>query len=74
MPNLVSFQRGNLSSFVFFFCWLRVWTQGLMLAKQLLYHLSHSASPFLCWVLSGSHKLFAPAGVKLWSSWSLPPE
>jgi hypothetical protein len=24
MPNLVSFQRGNLSSFVFFFCWLRV--------------------------------------------------
>jgi hypothetical protein len=26
------------------------WTQGLTLAMQALYHLSHSASPFLWWV------------------------
>jgi hypothetical protein len=39
--------------------------------------LSHSTSPFFFqWVFFeiGSHKLFAQAGFKLWSSWSLPPE
>jgi hypothetical protein len=30
----------------------RVWTQGLILASQVLYHLSHSASPVLCWIFS----------------------
>jgi hypothetical protein len=35
----------------------------LMLAKQVLYHLSHSTSPVLCWVFfRGSHELFARAG------------
>jgi hypothetical protein len=33
--------------------------------------MSHSTSPFLWWVFS--HELFAWAGFKLWSSWSLPP-
>jgi hypothetical protein len=34
----------------FFFNGTRVWTQGLTLARQALYLLSHSARPFLCWV------------------------
>jgi hypothetical protein len=31
----------------FFFCDTGVWTQGLTLARQVLCHLNHSASPFL---------------------------
>jgi hypothetical protein len=31
--------------FFFFLCHSRAWTQGLELARQALYHLSHSASP-----------------------------
>jgi hypothetical protein len=31
--------------FFFFFGSIRVWTQGLTLARQALYHLKHSASP-----------------------------
>jgi hypothetical protein len=30
------------------FCSIRVWTQGLPLSRQVLYHLSHSVSHFLC--------------------------
>jgi hypothetical protein len=33
-------------SFFFFFDGTRVWTQGFVLAKQMLYCLSHSSSPF----------------------------
>jgi hypothetical protein len=36
------------SSFLFCFWWYWVWTQGRTLARQMLYYLSHSASPFLC--------------------------
>jgi hypothetical protein len=35
----------------FFFGRSGIWTQGLMFARQALYHFSHSASPFLCSVL-----------------------
>jgi hypothetical protein len=40
------------------------------------YTLIHSTSPFFVIGISqiGSHKLFAWAGLKPWSSWSLPPE
>jgi hypothetical protein len=31
-----------------FFCW--VWSQSFMLAKQVLYHLSHTSSSFLLWL------------------------
>jgi hypothetical protein len=38
--------------------------------------LSHFTSPFCDFFFFeiGSHKLFAQAGFKPWSSWSLPPE
>jgi hypothetical protein len=32
---------------ILFFCDTGVWTQGLMLVRQMCYHLSHSASPSL---------------------------
>jgi hypothetical protein len=38
--------RGNI---VFFFCSTGVWTQGLTLARQTLYHLYHSTSLFFLW-------------------------
>jgi hypothetical protein len=50
--------------------------QGFMLAKQTLYHLSHSSSlfcPGYFWRW-GSCKLFAQAGLPLWSSWSQSPK
>jgi hypothetical protein len=48
----------------FFFGSTVVRTQGLTLARQVLYYLSHSTSPFLC-VLGtqiGSQELFGQAG------------
>jgi hypothetical protein len=37
----------SLILFLFFFFWkTRVWTQGFSLAKQTLYHFSHTSSPF----------------------------
>jgi hypothetical protein len=38
--------------FLFFFPVLGVWTQGLVLTRQTLYHLSHSPThtPFLIWL------------------------
>jgi hypothetical protein len=46
-------------SFFFFFCGTGVWTHGLMLAGQVLYHLSHSASPtvVIFWRRSLAHYL-----------------
>jgi hypothetical protein len=54
----------------------RVWIQGLTLARQALYHLSHSTSPvFVLGIFkTGFLKLSAWAGFKAQSSWSLPPE
>jgi hypothetical protein len=69
MPLLISAsQIGRITDishwffvFVFwggFFGDTRVWTQGLTLARQGLYHLSHSASPFSLVILEiGSHFL-----------------
>jgi hypothetical protein len=34
----------------FFFFFRGVWDWGFMLAKQVLYHLSHISSPFLLWL------------------------
>jgi hypothetical protein len=57
--------------FCFFFFELGFWTpQGLTLARQVLYHLSHSTSPLLV----GSHKLFVWADSESQSSWALPPD
>jgi hypothetical protein len=39
--SLVTQEQANS----FFFFW---WTQGFVLAKQVLYHLSHTSSPFCC--------------------------
>jgi hypothetical protein len=36
----------------FFFYGTGIWTQCLILAREALYHLSHSISPFLRWVFS----------------------
>jgi hypothetical protein len=36
----------------FFFGSTGIWTEGLMLSRQVLYHLSHSARSVLCWVFS----------------------
>jgi hypothetical protein len=49
-------------------CGAGAWTQGL--------HLKPPHQPFLAmgFFKIGSHKLFAQAGFKPWSSWSLPPE
>jgi hypothetical protein len=35
----------------------RVWAQGPTLAMQVIYHLSHSTSPVLCWIKKKTHKL-----------------
>jgi hypothetical protein len=53
-----------------------VWTQGFTLKKQGLYCFRHTSSLFCSGYFGGGgpHKLFAWAGIKLWSSWSLPPE
>jgi hypothetical protein len=32
--------------FLIFFCGTRIWNQGFSLAKQVLYYLSHTSSPF----------------------------
>jgi hypothetical protein len=54
---------------------LGFWTQRFTLARQVLYHLSHSASPVLCWIfLRGSRELFAWTDLEPRSSWSLSPE
>jgi hypothetical protein len=48
------FQDQLVHFFPSFFCFAStgVWTWGLMLARQVITHLSHSASSFLCWVFS----------------------
>jgi hypothetical protein len=48
-------------TFFFFLVGTRALTQGLTLARQLLFHLSHSISPFFVMGIFkiGSHKLFA---------------
>jgi hypothetical protein len=43
---------------VFFFDGTRVWTQDFVLAKQVLYHLSHTSSPF-CFGYFGDGVLWA---------------
>jgi hypothetical protein len=50
--NLLRFREIN----PFFFSSSRVWTQGLTLARWVLYYLSYSTSPFMCCV---SHQLLA---------------
>jgi hypothetical protein len=36
--------------FFFFFCVTGVWIQGFMLARQAFYHLSHTSSPWICFL------------------------
>jgi hypothetical protein len=65
-PSLCFFSLGST----------RVWIQGFILGRQALYHLGRSVSPFWYWLFFeiGSWELFAQAGFKPQSSWSLPPE
>jgi hypothetical protein len=58
-----------------FFMVLGAWIQSLMLARQVFYHLGHSAIPFLCWVFSRqeSRVLFSLPGFKQWSVKYLKP-
>jgi hypothetical protein len=59
----------------FFFCWYWGLNSSFTLVRQVLYHLSHSASPFLCWVvLRQGFELFAYTGFESLFPWSLPPE
>jgi hypothetical protein len=51
--------------FFFFFGGTRVSTQGFALAKQVLYWLSRTSSPFALVILEvGSHKLFVQVELK----------
>jgi hypothetical protein len=50
----------------FFFWWVRVWTQDLELAKQALYHLSHSSS-LKMWLLL-FFIMFQCPGQRVWLS------
>jgi hypothetical protein len=57
------------------FCESKVWSQGFVLAKQALYYLSHTSSPFFLVILEmGSWELFVWAGLELWSYQALPPK
>jgi hypothetical protein len=71
-PLLCPCMAPGLRDFLFLFVLavLVYETQGLMLARQELYHFSHSTSPFcvLGFFKIRSHKLFAWAGFKLQSS------
>jgi hypothetical protein len=59
-----------------FLCGTRVLTKGFALVRQVLYHLSHTSSPFFSGYFGdgGSHELFAWAGLKLQSSQSQLPD
>jgi hypothetical protein len=66
--------KSSIILYLLFFvcvCDSGVWTQGLILARQVPYHLNHSVRPLLCWVFSktGSCELFARAGFEPISSW-----
>jgi hypothetical protein len=60
-----------LSSFFFFsFCSTGFWTWGLVLARQVLYHLTHTFSPFCLFYFSDRVLCFLPrAGLGLQSSY-----
>jgi hypothetical protein len=52
-----------------------IWTQGSVLTKQELYHLNNISSSFwIDYFGMGSCKVFAWAGLKLWSSKSQSPK
>jgi hypothetical protein len=61
--------------FLFIYYFLTVLGFELRASWLLGRHLSHSASPVLCWIFFKirSGELFAWAGLELWSFWSLPP-
>jgi hypothetical protein len=52
-------------NFFFSFGNTGVWTQGLVLTRQALYHLNHFTSPFLCWVFRISQTI---CQVWLWTT------
>jgi hypothetical protein len=66
-----NYNYSKFSFFLFFFFFLVVLRLELR-----AYTLSHSTSPFIVmdFFEIGSCELFARAGFKSWSSWSLPPE
>jgi hypothetical protein len=68
LDDFLTFCGLSLESGDYFLCSTGAWTQGL--------HLEPLHHPHLCegFFKIGSCKLFAWAGFKLWSSWSLPPE
>jgi hypothetical protein len=64
---MLGIYQSTICIWVYFFFGTGVRTQGFTFATQVLYHLSHSASPFIvldiCKVVS--HKLFARAVFEL---------
>jgi hypothetical protein len=70
-PTMAGVQNAKSA---YFFCGSGIGIQGFTFAKQVLYHLSHTSSPFCSdyfgeW--GGSQELFAWAGLKLQSQ---PPK
>jgi hypothetical protein len=58
----------NKFTLIGFFCSIGIWTQGLH------HEPLHQPVFVMGFFEIGSCKLFAQAGLELWSSWSLPPE
>jgi hypothetical protein len=59
----------------FIFAGTGVWTRGLILVRQVLYHEPPHKPCFVLGIFEiGSRKPFAWAGFEEWSSGSLPPE
>jgi hypothetical protein len=58
--------------FIYLFDGSRVWTQGFALAKQVLYHLSHTSSQFYSGYFTDGVSWFV--GLEAWSPWSQPPK
>jgi hypothetical protein len=54
---------------LFIYCGSSVWTQGLTLARQALYHLSHSTSPVFGYYF---HFFLSVVSLSLFLSISLP--
>jgi hypothetical protein len=53
----------TLPASLWVFFWIGVWTQGFMLAKQVLYHLCHTSSPFC----SGYLFMFCFGSTEAWA-------
>jgi hypothetical protein len=73
-PWLLPLRMGTFNNF-FFFDGAGVWTQGFVFAKQELYPLSHTSSPFCFGYFGdGISQTICLVGLEPQSSWSQPPK